>query len=87
VAEQLLENGKADHSYIGLAPAEITPQIAQQLGLPNADGVLALSVVQGGPAANAGTRPGDVLLSLEGKKLPPAPPPCDCRLETAVPGI
>jgi serine protease DegQ len=69
VAEQLLEDGTADHSFIGLSPAEITPQIAEQLGLPNTDGVLAISVVRGGPAADAGLRPGDVLLALEGDKL------------------
>lgn len=69
VAEQLREDGTADHSFIGLSPAEVTVQIAEQLRLPNADGVLALSVVQGGPAADAGIRPGDVLLALDGDKL------------------
>lgn len=69
VAEQLKEDGTADHAFIGLSPAEITEQIGRQLDLPNRDGVLALSVVQDGPAARAGIRPGDVLLSIDGEKL------------------
>jgi S1-C subfamily serine protease len=69
VAEQLLEDGTANHSFIGLSPARITPSIAEQLGLPNTDGILAISVVDGGPAGDAGLRPGDVLLTLEGEKL------------------
>jgi S1-C subfamily serine protease len=69
VAEQLLTDGKADHSFIGLSPADITPQIAGQLHLPDTQGVLVLSTVRNGPADKAGLRPGDVLLSLEGQKL------------------
>jgi S1-C subfamily serine protease len=69
VAEQLQKNGKAEHSFIGLAPTDITPQIAEQLHLPDTAGVLVLSVVSKGPADEAGLRPGDVLLSLEGQKL------------------
>ncbi|WP_251041240.1 S1C family serine protease [Arthrobacter sp. ISL-30] len=85
VAEQLLEDGTADHSFIGLSPAEITPQIAEQLGLPNTDGVLAISVVRGGPAADAGLRPGDVLLALEGDKLD-APEDLLAALRNKTPG-
>ncbi|MBG6182675.1 hypothetical protein IWX65_000608 [Arthrobacter sp. CAN_A214] len=33
VAEQLLEDGTAEHAFLGLVPGAITAQIAQQLGL------------------------------------------------------
>jgi S1-C subfamily serine protease len=69
VAEQLLTHGKAEHSFIGLSPADITAQIAEQLHLPDTAGVLVLSTVRNGPADKAGLRAGDVLLSLEGQKL------------------
>jgi serine protease DegQ len=68
VAEELLEDGTADHAFMGLAPATITPAIAQQLGVPE-EGVVALSVPEGGPAAEAGIRPGDVVLSVDGEAL------------------
>jgi serine protease DegQ len=69
VAEQLREDGTADHAFIGLVPGEITPQIADELGLPDTRGVVVLSTVDGGPADEAGIRPGDVLLALEGEEL------------------
>ena len=64
VADQLLEDGTAEHAFLGLGPGAITPQIAEQLGLPQDDGVVVLSVVDGGPADEAGLRPGDVLVRL-----------------------
>jgi serine protease DegQ len=69
VAEQLRETGKAQHAFLGLVPGQLTPQIAERLGIENSRGVLVMSVSDGGPADGAGIRPGDVLLSLEGKEL------------------
>ena len=69
VADQLRADGTADHSFIGLTLGEITPQIAERLGLPDTRGALALSVPDGGPAAKAGIRPGDVLVKLDGEEL------------------
>lgn len=69
VADQLREDGTADHAFIGLGLAEITQQIADELGLPDTNGALALSVPEGGPAAKAGIRPGDVLIRLDGENL------------------
>lgn len=69
VADQLREDGTADHAFIGLGLAEITQPIASELGLPDTLGALALSVQEGGPAANAGIRAGDVLIRLDGDKL------------------
>ena len=69
VAEQLREDGTAEHAFIGLAPATITPQIAQQLGRPDSHGVIVLSVVPEGPAATAGIQPGDALVTLDGAEL------------------
>lgn len=69
VAEELLADGTADHAFLGLGPARITQQIASELGLPDTRGILVLSVADGGPAAGAGIRPGDVLLTVDGKDL------------------
>lgn len=69
VAAQLRDTGRAQHAFIGLTPGQLTPQIAARLGINNDSGVLVMSIANGGPADDAGIRPGDVLLSLEGKKL------------------
>jgi S1-C subfamily serine protease len=67
VADQLQRTGRPSHAFAGLAPANITPDIAAQLGLPNTEGVIVSGVVPGGPAATAGLRPGDVVLSVDGQ--------------------
>ncbi|MGZ4661688.1 MAG: S1C family serine protease [Arthrobacter sp.] len=69
VADQLKADGTADHAFMGLAPGTITPEIASWLGLPDTRGALVLSVVKDGPADKAGIKPGDVLISLDGKEL------------------
>lgn len=69
VADQLREDGTADHAFIGLGLGEITQPIASELGLPDTLGALALSVPEGGPAAKAGIRAGDVLIRLDGDQL------------------
>jgi serine protease DegQ len=69
VADQLLEDGTAEHAYLGLVPGAITPQIAQQLGLSQTEGAVVLSVVNGGPADDAGLRPGDVVVRLDDEEV------------------
>lgn len=69
VAEELLEDGTADHSYIGLVPGAITPEIAEQLRLEDTTGVAVLSVAENGPAEQAGIRPGDILRSIDDEEL------------------
>jgi serine protease DegQ len=69
VAEELLADGTAEHAYLGLTPGELTPQIADQLGIQASTGVVVLSVDEDGPAGRAGIRPGDVLESMEGVEL------------------
>lgn len=69
VADQLREDGTADHAFIGLGLAEITEPIANELGLPDTRGALALSVQEGGPAAKAGMRAGDVIIRLDGDEV------------------
>ncbi|VDR33624.1 Putative serine protease HhoB precursor [Arthrobacter agilis] len=69
VAEELREDGRAEHAFMGLAPGAITPAIAEQLDLGDISGVVVLSVSPGGPADDAGIRPGDILTSIEGEQL------------------
>jgi serine protease DegQ len=65
VVGQLLRNGRATHSYLGIQPDQVTRDVASQLGLDQARGVVVLEVVEGGPAAKAGIQPGDVITGMD----------------------
>ena len=46
------------------------PQLARRLGLQQASGVLVVQVMPGGPGAQAGLLPGDVILAINGDPAP-----------------
>lgn len=69
VAGQLLDHGSATHPYLGVSVGQLTSAIRERLGVQTDHGALVLGVDQGGPAASAGMRPGDVIVELAGKQV------------------
>ncbi|TKV29321.1 PDZ domain-containing protein [Arthrobacter sp. NamB2] len=69
IAEELREDGTAEHAFMGVGPGAITPQIAEQLNLRDTTGVVVLSVSEGGPADAAGIRPGDIITRIGDEEL------------------
>ncbi|HET7398667.1 MAG TPA: trypsin-like peptidase domain-containing protein [Intrasporangium sp.] len=67
IADQLRRDGRARHAFAGLVPAQITPEIAAQLGLSSTAGVIVAELVRGGPADRAGLAPGDVITAVDGR--------------------
>jgi len=69
VMSQLLRSGNVRRAYLGLGGGSrpLEPRIADQLGLLKA--LVITSVMTGGPAAEAGLRPGDLLVALDGCPL------------------
>jgi serine protease DegQ len=65
IVGQLLRNGRATHTYLGIQPGQVTRDVAAQLGLDRARGVVVLELVEGGPAAEAGLQPGDVIVGMD----------------------
>jgi len=53
----------------GFTVQDLTPELAEQLKLPKAEGVLVSSVEVGGPAAKAGIRAGDVIVEVNRQKV------------------
>ena len=51
-------------SSIGIAVAELTPQLAQKMGFDKDDGLVILSVESGSPAMDAGAERGDIILRI-----------------------
>jgi Do/DeqQ family serine protease len=52
--------------WLGAKLQEVTPEIAESLGLKRPSGALVASVASGGPAARAGIKTGDVIVSIDG---------------------
>jgi serine protease Do len=59
--------GSSDHDKLGLVIEEIDSTTAKQLGLEANTGVLVTAVKPSSPADEAGMRPGDVVLEVNGK--------------------
>jgi serine protease Do len=57
------------HKSLGLTVQEITPEIAQELGLEQDGGVVVSGVETGSPAYDAGIQPGDVIKSINQKPV------------------
>jgi S1-C subfamily serine protease len=69
VVEQLLEDGQAEHAFLGVEPGPLTPEIAERLDVPAERGVLVLGVVDDSAATEAGVREGDVITSIDGEPV------------------
>ncbi len=69
VYQQLRQRGHVHRGEIGVVAQSITPVLAEGLGLPQQSGVIAADVEPDGPADKAGLKRGDILLSLDGRKL------------------
>jgi serine protease Do len=70
VIEQLIKNGKVSRGWLGVHIQGVTDGIAETLGLDKARGALVANVIKGGPAEKAKIKPGDVILSFDGKSVP-----------------
>jgi serine protease DegQ len=69
VMESILKNGSVTRGWIGVEPQNLSKQLSESLGLPgNTAGVLLSGVLEGGPAARGGVKPGDVLTAVNGDK-------------------
>jgi len=52
--------------WLGAKLQQVTPEIAESLGLKRPAGALVASLIDGGPAAHAGVRTGDLIVSVDG---------------------
>jgi serine protease Do len=69
VVDQLVEFGRTQRGWLGVYIQEITPEIAESLGLKSQEGALVSSVHPDGPAEDGGIRAGDVILSFNGEEI------------------
>ncbi|WP_433852721.1 Do family serine endopeptidase [Stenotrophomonas nitritireducens] len=69
VVEQLITKGVVVRGTLGVETQNLSPQIAQGLGLDEARGALVTRVLSGSAAAAAGLRAGDVITAISGQRV------------------
>jgi serine protease Do len=72
VVEQLRKNGRVVRGWLGVRAQDVTPAIAQSLGLARSPGEMAVvtEVTENSPAAEAGVKTGDIIVEFNGKPVP-----------------
>lgn len=56
--------------WLGISAVELTPQLAEQIGISETTGLLVLQVAPGGPADKAGISGGNELKVIDGGEIP-----------------
>ena len=67
--QDIVQNGRVVRGWIGVESTALTPDLAENLGAASAQGVIITGVLNGGPAARAGMRPGDVVTRINGRPI------------------
>ncbi|MDD2546310.1 MAG: trypsin-like peptidase domain-containing protein [Burkholderiaceae bacterium] len=69
VLDGIVQDGQVTRGWIGVEPSELSPELAETFGVKATKGVIITGVLQDGPAAQAGVRPGDVIVRVAGKDV------------------
>ena len=69
VLEGIVKEGVVRRGWIGVEPADLSPELMETFGVKVRKGVLITGVLQNGPAAKAGIRPGDVITDVGGQPI------------------
>ena len=69
IADQLIASGKVVRGFLGIVPQELTPDLAEGLGVRNTRGILVGNVSDGQPADEAGIRTRDIITEFDGKPV------------------
>lgn len=69
VLPSLKAGSEVVRGYFGFIPRQLTPELAQDLGLARQDGVMVKRVLADSPAERAGLRPFDIVLAIDGEAV------------------
>jgi serine protease Do len=69
ISAELIEHGKVEHGYVGIAMNDVTPDNAKFFNLQDASGAIVAQVSPDSPASRAGLKQGDVITTLNGQPV------------------
>jgi serine protease DegQ len=69
VMEQIIETGGVTRGWFGVEVAEISPELAESLGLKATRGAIVGAIERGSPAEKSGMKLGDVIVAVAGKPV------------------
>jgi serine protease DegQ len=73
VLDGIVKDGQVRRGWIGVEPQDLNAELAETFNLKpdvmKSGGVIITGVLQNGPAAQAGIRPGDVITAVDGKPV------------------
>jgi Do/DeqQ family serine protease len=69
VMEQLVHYGEVRRGRIGVVIQDLTPDLAEAMGIAGRGGAVVSQVEPGSPAEQAGLRPGDVVIAVDGEPV------------------
>lgn len=69
VIRDLREFGIVQRAYLGVGIQDLDSETSQEIGLPNAEGVLVNRIAKAGAASDAGLEEGDVIIGLNGTRV------------------
>jgi S1-C subfamily serine protease len=77
IADQLFANGQVQHPYLGIQMVNLTPEMRDRINsepelnlkIAQDEGVIIVRVMEGTPAATAGLKRGDIIQTVNGKKV------------------
>jgi len=64
IMKQLIATGRVVRGWLGIQGQNVTERLAEAFGLHGTEGILVTGVLEGGPASEAGIRPGDVITRI-----------------------
>ena len=70
VMEQIIETGTVTRGWFGVDVADISPELAESLGLKGTHGAIVGAIERGSPADRGGMKLGDVIVAVAGQKVP-----------------
>jgi Do/DeqQ family serine protease len=69
VLESIVKDGQVTRGWIGVEPNDLSAELAESFSIKARSGVIITGVLQNGPAASAGIKPGDLIVKVAGESV------------------
>jgi serine protease DegQ len=69
VMEEIIETGSVARGWMGVEVADVSPELAESLGLKTTRGAIVGAIERGSPADKGGMKLGDVIVAIAGRQV------------------